>query len=221
MPQCARHGCLQQVASFQQVGWRFLERADGACKSACATIFALVFAVVLISCSGTPARRTFTYMNGDKASVDRLTFSVVENQVYTRLGTDQNARLPQNRFYVVDLSVFNSGSSDAAIPAMTLVDDSGKTYDELTDGSGVPRWLGVIRHVGANQTETGAVVFDAPASHYKLKLTDDTDPQDVFIDLPLSFVNEQMKKQVSEGTSDGEQAPAIGGAPPPAVQKKK
>jgi hypothetical protein len=165
-------------------------------------------------------------MNGDKASVDRLTFSVVDNQVFTRLGTDQNTRLPQNRFYVVDLSVFNSGSSDAAIPAMTLVDDSGKTYDELTDGSGVARWLGVVRHVAANQTETGAVVFDAPASHYKLKLTDDTDPQDVFIDLPLSFVNEQMKKQLSEGTSDSEQAPDIGAAPqavppPPAVQKKK
>ena len=187
-----------------------------------------VFAVVLIACSGTPARRTFTYMNGDKASVDRLTFSVVDNQVFTRLGTDQNARLPQNRFYVVDLSVFNSGSGDAAIPAMTLVDDSGKTYDELTDGSGVARWLGVVRHVAANQTETGAVVFDAPASHYKLKLTDDTDPQDVFIDLPLSFVNEQMKKQLSEGTSDVQQAPDIEAAPqapavppPPAVQKKK
>lgn len=160
-------------------------------------------------------------MVGDKALVERLTFSVVDNQVFTRLGADPNARLPQNRFYVVDISVFNSGSSDAAIPAMTLVDDSGKTYDELTDGAGVARWLGVVRHVPATQTETGAIVFDAPASHYKLKLTDDTDPQDVFIDLPLSFVNEQMKKQVSEGNSDGEQAPAIGVAPPPSVQKRK
>jgi hypothetical protein len=180
----------------------------------------LALAVVLAGCAGSPTRKTFTYMVGDKASVERLTFSVVNNQVFTRLGTDPNSRVPQNRFYVVDLSVFNSGSSDAAIPALTLVDDSGKTYEELTDGSGVARWLGVVRHVAANQTETGAVVFDAPASHYKLKLTDDTDPQDVFIDLPLSFVNEQMKKQLTEGSPDGQLAPDIEAAPPiPPIQQ--
>jgi len=152
----------------------------------------LALAVVLAGCAGSPTRKTFTYMVGDKASVERLTFSVVNNQVFTRL----------------------------AIPALTLVDDSGKTYEELTDGSGVARWLGVVRHVAANQTETGAVVFDAPASHYKLKLTDDTDPQDVFIDLPLSFVNEQMKKQLTEGSPDGQLAPDIEAAPPiPPIQQ--
>src|SRR5271168_3718478 len=108
--------------------------------------------------------------------------------------------MPQNRFYVVQLSAFNSGSSDASIPAMTLIDDSGKTYEELTDGTGVPRWLGVLRHVAANQTETGAILFDAPANHYKLRLTDDTDADDIFVDLPLTFVNEQMKKQMTEGS---------------------
>jgi hypothetical protein len=183
----------------------------------------LAFAVVLTGCSGSPARRTFTYMNGDKAAVDRLTYSVVDNQVFTRLGTDPNVRLPQTRFYVVDLSVFNGGSSDAVIPAMSLIDDSGKTYDELTDGAGVVRWLGVVRHVPANQTETGAVVFDAPASHYKLKLTDDTDASDVYIDLPLSFVNEQMKKQLTEGSPDSHQAPDLEVSPraPAAPPKKK
>jgi Domain of unknown function (DUF4352) len=187
------------------------------------SLIILPFAVFLTGCSGSPVRKTFTYMVGDKAAVERLTYSVVDNQVFTRLGADPNTRLPQNRFYVVDLSVFNSASSDAAIPAMTLVDDSGKIYDELTDGTGVARWLGVIRHVPANQTETGAVVFDAPASHYKLKLTDDTDASDVYIDLPLSFVNEQMKKQLTEG--DDQRAPDIEAeAParqkPPAAKKK-
>jgi hypothetical protein len=180
------------------------------------SLVVLASVVFLTGCSGSGGRKTFTYTIGDKASVERLTYSVVDNQVFTRLGTDPNTRIPQNRFYVVGISVFNSASSDAAIPAMTLVDDSGKTYDELTDGTGVARWLGVIRHVAANQTETGAVVFDAPASHYKLKLTDDTDPQDVYIDLPLSFVNEQMKKQLSDG--DG-QAPDLDTAPPPGLRK--
>lgn len=186
------------------------------------TLVIAACAAVLTGCSGSAPRRSFTYMIGDKASVERLTYSVVDNQVFTRLGEEQNVRLPQTRFYVVQLSVFNSGSSDAAIPAMTLVDDSGKTYEELTDGAGVPRWLGVVRHVAANQTETGSVVFDAPASHYKLRLTDDTDAADVYVDLPLSFVNEQMKKQLTEGVPDGQPAPDIEAAPPtPVVPKKK
>jgi len=184
--------------------------------------------VVLTGCSGSAGRRSFTYMIGDKASVERLTYSVVDNQVFTRLGEEQNVRIPQTRFYVVQLSVFNSGSSDAAIPAMTLVDDSGRTYDELTDGAGVPRWLGMVRHVAANQTETGSVVFDAPASHYKLRLTDETDAADVYVDLPLSFVNEQLNKQLTEGVPDGRRAPEIEASPQspavppvPAVPKKK
>ncbi|MDP9170369.1 MAG: hypothetical protein M3N54_07110, partial [Acidobacteriota bacterium] len=53
-------------------------------------------------------------------------------------------------------------------------------------------WLGVLRKVGTGQTERGAVVFDAPTGHYKLKLTDETSENEVFVDIPLSFVHEQM-----------------------------
>jgi hypothetical protein len=94
---------------------------------------------------------------------------------------------------------------------MTLLDDSGKTYNELTDGTGVTRWLGVVRKVDANQTETGSVVFDAPAGHYKLRLTDETDEADVFVDLPLNFAHEQMANDASDTA-------AVPGAP--AGQKK-
>jgi hypothetical protein len=102
---------------------------------------------------------------------------------------------------------------------MSLVDDSGKTYEELTDGNGVARWLGVIRHVGANQTETGTILFDAPASHYKMKLTDDTDANDVYIDIPLSFAHEQMSQ--SSGVPEATDAPLIPAAPAPPADKKK
>jgi hypothetical protein len=78
---------------------------------------------------------------------------------------------------------------------MTLVDDSGKSYPELADGNGVLHWLGVVRRISPAQTERGVVVFDAPAAHYKLKLTDEADPEDVYIDLPLSFVHEQMSNE--------------------------
>jgi hypothetical protein len=175
-------------------------------------------ALFLAGCSSTPERKTVTYSTGDKASVDKLTYSVVDTQIFPHLGDPASPRNPQNRFYVVDLSVSNSGSSDAPIPGMELIDDGGKVYDELADGSGVQRWLGVVRRVQANQTEQGAIVFDAPAGHYKLKLTDDTDASDVFVDIPLSFAHEQMQNDTQ---STSEAITAIGGASTPPADKKK
>jgi hypothetical protein len=174
-------------------------------KNACFIIVAL--AAVFVGCSSTPARKTIVFQTGEKAPVDKLTYSVVDTQILTHLGDEPNVRTPQTRFYVVQISVSNGGNEDVSIPAMTLVDDSGKTYDELPDGSGVSRWLGVVRHVGPNQSEAGNLVFDAPASHYKLKLTDDTDANDVFVDIPLSFAHEQVS-QGAEATSEAVLPPA-------------
>jgi hypothetical protein len=169
--------------------------------------------LLLAGCSaGSAQRRSATFAAGDKAQVDNLTFSVVDTQILPRLGDEASPRTPQNRFYLVQISVLNSGNSDAAIPGLTLVDDSGKTYEELPDGSGVPRWLGLVRKVQSNQVEQGNIVFDAPANHYKLKLTDQTDPGDVFIDLPLSFAHEQMENETgaNPNASTQESVPATG-----------
>src|SRR5665213_3974317 len=137
---------------------------------------ALLCTVLAIAgCSSTPVRTTRTYPTGEKATVDKLVYSVVDTQILTKLGDEANPRMPQNRFYIVQISASNSGNEDASIPAMTLTDDAGKTYEELTDGTGVSRWLGVIRRVGANQTESGNIVFDAPASHCLLYTSDAAD----------------------------------------------
>lgn len=177
----------------------------------------MVLAFCLAGCSGAEERKTVTYLAGEKASVEKLAYNVVDTQIFPHLGDDAAPRIPQNRFYVVGVSVFNSGESDLPIPGMSLVDDSGKAYEELTDGSAVPHWLGVVRRVQANQTEVGNVVFDAPAGHYKLKLTDDTDPADVFVDIPLSFAHEQMQNETT-GTVD---AGAEAGSGPSVLPARK
>jgi hypothetical protein len=180
-------------------------------------MLALCFTLILAGCSASaPERKSVTFTAGDKASVEKLTYSVVDTQIFPHLGEEASPRVPQNRFYVVQLSVSNAGSEASPIPGMTLVDDSGKTYDELLDGTGVPHWLGVTRKVLANQTEQGSVVFDAPASHYKLKLTDETDPNDVYVDIPLSFAHEQLQNE-AQGTSEAVTA----AGPAVAVPEKK
>src|SRR3954454_21774512 len=111
------------------------------------TLLLIPFVVALAGCSTAPARATKVYQTGEKAEHNKLTYSIVDAQIFTRLGEEQNARIPQNRFYIVQLSVSNSGNQTSPIGAMSLVDDSGKVYPELADGTNVPRWLGVVRNV--------------------------------------------------------------------------
>jgi hypothetical protein len=178
--------------------------------------------LLLSACSSAPGRQTKVYQTGEKAAVDKLTYSVIDTQIHPRLGDDPNSpRIPQNRFYVIQISVSSGANADMPIPSLTLVDDAGKTYTEIPDGSGLQHWLGVVRSVSPAQTERGEILFDAPAAHYKLKLSDETDADDVFIDLPLNFVHEQMGNEPAGlDAAPPPDAPVSGpGAPPPAKKK--
>ena len=134
------------------------------------------------------------YAAGDKATVGTLTYNVTDTVVADQLGDNpNNERTPQDRFFLVKVSILNSGSDEQPIPAMSLVDDAGQSYPELADGTNVPNWLGVVRKVGPAQTEQGVVVFDAPTKHYRLRLTDPFDDKEIAIDVPLDFAHEQLK----------------------------
>lgn len=152
-----------------------------------------ISAALLVGCSREPKHEARLYSAGEKAEVGGLSYSVIDSQIYQQLGDDPaNARMPQNRFITVQVSVLNAGSEEASIPGMTLVDDGGQTYNELPDGTGVHNWLGMSRKVAPNQSETGMVLFDAPAKHYRLRLTDEFEPVEVAVDIPLSFIHERI-----------------------------
>ena len=153
-------------------------------------------------CSSGTQRQARVFNAGEKIQVGRLTYSLIDVQIYPTLpGADAaNPRTPQNRFYAVQISVSNGGNEDTPIPGLALVNDAGKVYNELPDGSGLTRWMGMVRRVSPGQTEEGYVLFDAPAAHYKLKLTDETDPNDIYADVPLNFVHEVVSGGVSPDT---------------------
>jgi hypothetical protein len=141
------------------------------------------------------------YAAGDKATVGPLIYNVTDTEVAEQLGDDpEHERTPQDRFFLVKVSVSNSGPDEQNIPAMTLVDDAGHSYTELPDGAGVSNWLGVVRKVGPTQTEQGVVLFDAPTKHYRLRLNDPLDEKEIAIDVPLSFVHEQLRNVDTSGT---------------------
>ncbi len=166
-------------------------------------ILLLSASFLLAGCNATPSHQTKIYQTGEKAEHNKLTYHVVDVQIFPRLGEDPNARIPQHRFFVVQLSVSSSNNQPSNIPALALVDDAGKVYQELPDGSGIPRWMGVVRSIDPAQTESGQIIFDAPSAHYKLRLSDDTDSDGVYIDIPLNFMHEQMDNAVIATPDDG------------------
>ena len=152
------------------------------------------FALTVTGCSSLSSsqNRPVLYAAGDKATIGSLVYSVTDTERAQQLGEDPStARTPQNRFYLIKVSISNSGGEEQNIPAMTLVDDAGQSYSELADGRNVPHWLGVVRKVSPAQTEQGVVLFDAPAKHYHLRLNDPFDEKEIAIDVPLDSVHEQ------------------------------
>lgn len=120
-----------------------------------------------------------------------LTWNVVDSRILPRLGDDTTtARFPQERFYLVQIAISNASQADASIPTLALVDDNGNVHNELTDGSGLADWLGLIRNVKAGEEVKGTILFDAPARHYRLRLTEAFATPEISIDLPLSFTHE-------------------------------
>jgi hypothetical protein len=145
-------------------------------------------AVCLLSCSNVDKTEApHTYQLGERATVGHLNYTVFERQWHTEFGSGPDARLPQNRFYLLRISVANKGGSDAIIPKTELVDDSGATYPESDDGEGVQDWIGNTRQVGPSATTQGYLLFDVPPKHYKLKLLGEEEKQTALVDVPLTF----------------------------------
>lgn len=136
-----------------------------------------------------------TYAQGEKAQVGFVTFNVFEAQWLPQIGDGLIARVPAERFFQVRVSVSNGGAAEFLIPPLTMVDDDGKLFTELGDGSGVPNWLGGSRKVNPAEAVDGFILFDVPPRHYKLQVESDTGIR-ALIDLPLRFGSDIQKQDL-------------------------
>jgi hypothetical protein len=153
---------------------------------------ALAAALLLSSC-GDSGEKTFpvrTYPMGEKILLGHLSYEAFETQWLTHIGEGANARVPQNRFFLVRVSAVNGSGGDLIVPNFILEDDSGHTYPELSSGEGVPQYIGYLRTVKPAESAMGNAVFDAPPRHYKMKITDETGEKAAYIDIPLNFTSE-------------------------------
>ena len=141
------------------------------------------------SCS--PSREeqlpSHVYQMGERVSLGHLIYMVFERQWLTQIGEGLDARVPQNRFYLVRLSALNNGGSAAFLPTVSLLDDSGTAYSEIDNGDGVQEFIGPLHELAPAETVQGNLVFDVPPKHFKLKLSDEDGKQIGLVEIPLSF----------------------------------
>ena len=152
-----------------------------------ALVAALIGIFWLAGCSQGDPNVVRTYGLGEQAQVGSLIYTVFETQWLMQLGKGPSARVPQNRFFLVRISAANSGGSQALVPALSIEDDNGNTYPELSNGEGVPQWAEYLREVKPAEAAQGNVLFDAPPRHYKMRVKDETGERSALVDIPLSF----------------------------------
>jgi hypothetical protein len=157
-------------------------------KAAAAVLFTgLIFGT---GCASAPTYAVRTYRMGDRVQLGSLIYIVYDSQWLTHAGNGASARIPESRFFVVRVSITNSGAGNVNVPAMTVTDEDGKQYSELTNGDQVSQWLGFLRAVKPADSLQGNVVFDCPPRRYNLKISDETEQRTALIDIPLTFGSE-------------------------------
>ena len=139
-----------------------------------APFFPFPVAVVLCALAGCnrPGPAQIDYQMGDRITVGPLVYNVVETVWRSQLGDAFKLRLPQQRFLLISISVTNSGGKEVSLPMLTLEGESGQKYPEVESGEGLDNWFGLLRNLSPAQTQQGRLLFDAPLSSYKLRVTD-------------------------------------------------
>lgn len=134
------------------------------------SILPLLVLLLTCGCSRQASRTPRVFTMGDRVEVGPLVYIVQDAEWRDQLGEGARARTPEHRFLLVKLTVTNSGIRPADVPAFSLAASDGRTYEELSQGDGIPDWLGYLRRLPPATTEHGRVAFDAPAGAYRLRV---------------------------------------------------
>jgi len=158
------------------------------------TLLLVPLALLLAGCQR-EAEQKLSYAMGERVTNGPLTYVVVESAWSMQLGDVLQARVPQNRFLVLTISVTNGGGAPVSLPLLSLEDGNGKQYKELSDGTGVSNWIGILRTIDPGQTQQGKLLFDVPLTSFQLRLPNDGEPgyeKYANVEIPLRIDSDQM-----------------------------
>jgi hypothetical protein len=186
-------------------------------------VYVLVLVVSLVALPGCSRIRheDRVVAMGAAVAVGQLTYTAIESEWRETLESSNGQRIPRNRYLLINISVVNNAPEEKAAPLLQLEDGKGQVYPEISEGGGVPEWLGYLRLLQTKETRSGRLLFDVPQGAYRLRVSSGGDPeneQTALIEIPF-----QLGSEVQSGSA----APAFGdvGAnpppPPPATPAKK
>jgi hypothetical protein len=161
--------------------------------------FALIVLLLLNGCSGAKVKPKVFSM-GEPVELGHLIYRVFETQWLTQVGEGVSARVPQSRFFVIRVSVTSSGDGELFVPAAVLENDGGAQFQEVENGDQLPSWLGLVRKIKPAEPLQGNVIFDVPAAHYRLLLTDENEQRKAYVDIPLNYGAESGEMSLPEST---------------------
>jgi hypothetical protein len=150
----------------------------------------LVSLLVLLAGCQQQQRSNVNYDMGERVSIGPFTYVVVESAWRSELGEGFQTRAPKNRFLLLTLSLTNGGGTEVSVPLLSVEGSNGQMYQELSDGSGVSNWLGVLRSVKPAETLQGRIIFDVPLGAFRLRLPDGGESgyeKYVWVNIPLSM----------------------------------
>jgi len=151
----------------------------------------LLFPMVLLLAGCQQEQRiNLTYEMGERVENRPFTYVVVESAWRSDLGEGFQVRAPKDRFLILTVSITNGGGSELSVPPLSLEGPNGQLYQELTDGSGVTDWMGLLRTVKPAETLHGRILFDVPLSTFRLRLPDGAESgyeKYAWVNIPLSL----------------------------------
>jgi hypothetical protein len=128
------------------------------------------------------------YQMGERITAGPMIYNVVQTIWRTQLGDVFKVRVPEHRYLLLTLAATNTGGKGLSVPFFTLEGPNREEYHELENGDGVENWFGLLRDIGPAQTKQGNIVFDAPLTSFRLRLTDGGEPgteKFVWVEIPL------------------------------------
>lgn len=145
--------------------------------------------LLLASCQQ-QSRANLNYEMGERIEIGPFTYVVVESAWRSELGEGFQVRAAKNRFLILTVSVTNGSGSETSVPMLSVEGSNGQTYQELSDGTGLANWLGILRTVKPAETLQGRVIFDVPLSSFRLRLPDGGESgyeKYAWVNIPLSI----------------------------------
>jgi hypothetical protein len=142
---------------------------------------------------------------GERVEIGPFTYVIVESSWRSELGEGFQVRTPKDRFLMLTISVTNGGGSEVSVPMLMVEGSNGQTYQEVSDGTGIAGWLGILRTVKPAETLQGRIVFDAPLSAYRLRLPDGGESgyeKYSWVNIPLSLDPHDVQAPLPGGGSD-------------------